>query len=213
MSGRTKGTSSNIAAWLKRQGVDACTGAEFQLVTRGVGDADLVTRWPGELREHPDELAEDVLAAAQSHCDLLQTDVAYNLVLVTLDDPPRVLATQPLRRKAAETGGVEEGSIQGVVQQMMRHNEAMVRMMLRSQEATINQSLRLTDLMSKRLTTLEEERTELLETEADAVRTAQVDEVAERRAKVQDRRSEKMEGFVEWFMKKALAEDASKAKG
>jgi hypothetical protein len=203
---QTRGSVRRIAAWVTRVPAAQAKAKRFVLATRGLSDETVVHTWDGKRRDEATQLAEEVVDAAQGDCDGRASDQHYELRLV---DDERTHACTALRCKAEEPESVEPADIGGLVKQMMRHNEVMVRVLVASQEGVQKQLTEVNNLLAGRLAKLEKTRGDAMEMEQEALRIAATSSESEEERTDRRRREEKLLGIGEMVLRKLMAEKPS----
>lgn len=201
MPRRTKGTATAIQRWVLRQLPDA--SAAIVLQTDGLTESHQVASWPGSERDRPEELGSAVLEAAQDDCDGRGSATSYRVSWMT-DNGDTQVSSYPLRLTPNEDSlhAYEEASIDGLVKQLMRHNEVMMRQMVQAQQHVAEQVTGLLRVMGSRLDSLEAERATTLEMQAEAQRQALEVEATEEDRERARSREERLFRYAEmWFMR------------
>ena len=177
---RKKGSPDRIASWARNQAANPTSTFELRCELLGAGS--VVATWAREdVVESPDLWAESVMTAAQGDADDRESDTRYALVHCR---DGRDYSTHVIRCKAATDDDrvALTGDAAGVIAQLMRHLEAVQRLLVQSQASVVNSQQTLIEAQGKRILALEAERSGLVDV---ATRSAGVDpEDAERKKRL-----------------------------
>lgn len=204
-----RGTPAALHQWARNQtvAVKEDESRVFRLITEGLVDATVVTQWhAGQALAAGLDWATEAHQTAQDDCDARMMATAYR---VELYDPntERSLAGYPMRFTPEEQG-VEGASAEGIVMQVLRHKEAMMRMTFSAMHGVMReqstQSERqgkvfgdIVDRLAKRLEVSEQMQLKAMETWAAAMEA--LHEGAEREEERDDerRRARKLEELMD----------------
>lgn len=131
------GTPRTVELWAGRawRSVPDGVDAHCQLTAEVLGGAEVVATWPLEsLAKTPGEWAVEVFEIASGDAESRGARTTYQLrVLSVIEGLPfasRNLRVDPALPSSGAAPGVENASMAGLVGQLMRHNEGLVKQMV-----------------------------------------------------------------------------------
>lgn len=188
---KPRGSATRIRAWYRRQP----QGCEYALLVETIDGEREVCRWQADDAGREDWGAE-VMQAAQDYAT--EIDESINGRLVAFHDGVEVAQYEIRVRMPSRP--TEGASPRGMLEQQMRHNEAIMRMMMQQTSVTIAALSRINDLAFQRIHRLESERQEALTLHAEAMRALAAAEAIEEQAtadeSVLDTLDEKLEKWL-----------------
>lgn len=170
---KPRGSATRIRAWYRRQP----QGCEYALVVETIDGEREVCRWQADDAGRDDWGAE-VMQAATDYAQ--EIDEHLNGRVVAYLDGVEV--GQYEIRVRMPSRPTEGASPRGMLEQQMRHNEAIMRMMMQQTTATISALTRINDLAFARIHRLEAERSEALSLHTEAMRALAAAEALEEQA-------------------------------
>lgn len=170
---KPRGSATRIRAWYRRQP----QGCEYALLVETIDGEREVCRWQADDAGREDWGAE-VMQAAQDYAT--EIDESINGRLVAYHDGVEV--GQYEIRVRMPSRPTEGASPRGLLEMQMRHNEAVMRMMMQQTSVTIAALSRINDLAFQRIHKLETERAEALQLHAEAMRALAAAEAIEESA-------------------------------
>lgn len=215
MARRTKGTPGGILKWAlgHRVAVEASDRREFRLCTEGLADVSVVASWPARHSlAAGEDWAREVAESAQDDCDIRSMASAYKLELYDPQEE-RALAAYPMRLTPQETG-LESATAEGIVSQVLRHKEAMMRMHFSNSQALMraqNEAMErmgtiygeIVDKLGKRLEVAENMQLKAIETWAAAMEALHSGAEREEEREAQARRAAKLDGIIDFGLEVA----------
>lgn len=189
---KPRGSATRIRAWYKRQP----QGCEYALLVETIDGEREVCRWHADDAGR-DDWGSEVMQAAQDYATEIDEHLSGRLVAY-LDG---VEVGQYEIRVRMPTRPTEGASPRGMLEQQMRHNEAVMRMLMQQTSVTIAALSRINDLAFARIHRLESERQEALTLHAEAMRAlaaaeALEEQATESEASVLDTLDEKLEKWL-----------------
>lgn len=170
---KPRGSATRIRAWYRRQP----QGCEYALLVETIDGEREVCRWQADDAGRED-WGSEVMQAAQDYAT--EIDESINGRLVAYHDGVEV--GQYEIRVRMPSRPTEGASPRGMLEQQMRHNEAVMRMMMQQTSVTIAALSRINDLAFQRIHKLESERAEALQLHAEAMRALAAAEALEEQA-------------------------------
>lgn len=170
---KPRGSATRIRAWYKRQP----QGCEYALLVETIDGEREVCRWQADDAGR-DDWGSEVMQAAQDYATEIDEHLSGRLVAY-LDG---VEVGQYEIRVRMPSRPTEGASPRGMLEQQMRHNEAIMRMMMQQTTATISALTRINDLAFARIHRLEAERSEALSLHTEAMRALAAAEAIEESA-------------------------------
>lgn len=200
----TIGTPDSLARWVLRLR-NAPESARVELSRDGMAGGEVIASWTlAEARSA--DWPKDALQAAADDADALGARTSYDLAAV--DDTGRRIASRNVRvdPSGASGGFTESATLTGLVGQLMRHNEALVKQVVLSCERS---SMAMTGAM-----TALAERTAQLEREAaryaQELRTERLEVETDGTLALEEERKTKREEELFGLLKMGLARQAAK---
>lgn len=170
---KPRGSATRIRAWYRRQP----QGCEYALLIETIDGEREVCRWQADDAGR-DDWGSDVMQAAQDYAQ--EIDESINGRLVAYHDGVEVAQYEIRVRMPSRP--TEGASPRGMLEQQMRHNEAVMRMLMQQTSVTIAALSRINDLAFQRIHRLESERQEALTLHAEAMRALAAAEALEEQA-------------------------------
>lgn len=170
---KPRGSATRIRAWYRRQP----QGCEYALMVETIDGEREVCRWMADDAGRED-WGSEVMQAAQDYAQEIDEHLSGRLVAF-LDG---VEVGQYEIRVRMPTRPTEGASPRGLLEMQMRHNEAIMRMMMSQTTATISALTRINDLAFARIHRLEAERSEALSLHTEAMRALAAAEALEEQA-------------------------------
>jgi hypothetical protein len=170
---KPRGSATRIRAWYKRQP----QGCEYALLIETLDGEREVCRWQADDAGR-DDWGSEVMQAANDYAQ--EIDESINGRLVAYHDGVEV--GQYEIRVRMPSRPTEGASPRGLLEMQMRHNEAIMRMMMQQTTATISALTRINDLAFARIHRLEAERSEALSLHTEAMRALAAAEALEEQA-------------------------------
>lgn len=218
---KIKGTPKTVARWMnsQRRQVSAEHEYEFRLVAPVLGEmSEPISSWSAdEALQQVDQFADQIVSAADGDVEGRGTVMTYKLQLVRTATPTSsetLVAVTTIRRLPPEEVVIEEPTSSGQMAQLMRHNEALVRLNAAMVQQFATLSARQAEAAVRRAEILEKERTKFLLDERQTMQALAVleapavaDSAAEER---RERTFSKLEKLLEMFMMQWMQEQAMK---
>lgn len=199
------GTPKSVSTWGSRLRGRVSDETLVELVRDGLAGTEVVTAWPVAALDHGEAWGEEVLDAAREDAEAQGARTTYVLRARTGE---RTIASRTIRADPSEAGPIEGPDPTGLLAQMMRHNEALVRQVASMAERTTRAMGDAMLALSERNAMLERERTALLERERERIAAEGEATVEILEAERKTQREERLFRYLDAHVAKSMADEA-----